>query len=336
MTALNSTGPRPTRLAGLIGSVVLLVGLANACQSVDQSPTDTTSSSGSIAPSASASPTVSGPADEALLAVTATRQFVDSVGGEYPKLRPRVARLSGVHVAHETLLQELTGTTPTDPPSAGSVPTSRARAEAGVRAAESRLARTLADLAVSSEDGPTGRALASMSAGTSQIAASTGWPGTRGATESESDSITLSADQTLAVQSVLEREHASLWWYGVLGGRTSAALQPGLIPKLTSGYEAHRRQRDELTAILVNQGVAPAAAEPTYPIDWNLRSAARNVKEVHRIEHDAAASYSWMVSETEGDLRAWAIAALRNAAIRDLVVQGTPENFPGADELADH
>ncbi len=262
MTALNSTGPRPTRLAGLIGSVVLLVGLANACQSVDQSPTDTTSSSGSIAPSASASPTVSGPADEALLAVTATRQFVDSVGGEYPKLRPRVARLSGVHVAHETLLQELTGTTPTDPPSAGSVPTSPARAEAGVRAAESRLARTLADLAVSSEDGPTGRALASMSAGTSQIAASTGWPGTRGATESESDSITLSADQTLAVQSVLEREHASLWWYGVLGGRTSAALQPGLIPKLTSGYEAHRRQRDELTAILVNQGVAPAAAEP--------------------------------------------------------------------------
>lgn len=339
MTAQNSIGPRPTRGAALVASVAVVLVLISGCNTSQRQPSSAGSNSGSTQASQSPNPLTSGPAGEALAAITETRLFVQSVGIKFPGLQSRTDRVAATHAVHEDFLQGLLGTTTSPSPEAqdaAPIPARRARAERAIVTTESRLASELAGLADNAEDGALARALASLSAGTAQVATSAGWTTDPAPAATLPEAPALSAPETLAVQEILAREHASLWWYGVLGGRTSATQQPGLIPMLTTGYAAHRRQRDELTGLLFDQGVTPVAAEPTYPIDWNLRSRSQNVKEVHRIEHDSAAAYSWLVAETTADLRTWAITALRNAAIRDLAVQGTPENFPGADELADH
>ena len=41
------------------------------------------------------------------------------------------------------------------------------------------------------------------------------------------------------------------------------------------------------------------------------------------------------VTTPRNNRRRWAIEALNETAVRELVLRGTPETFPGADEYAD-
>ena len=53
------------------------------------------------------------------------------------------------------------------------------------------------------------------------------------------------------------------------------------------------------------------------------------------LEEGCAATYAYLVANSVGPRRRWAVEALTDAAVRGLVFRGTPEMLPGADEYAD-
>ena len=75
-----------------------------------------------------------------------------------------------------------------------------------------------------------------------------------------------------ALQTTLAGEHASLYVYGALGAQTSQSGAPTLFAALTDAYDAHRARRDQLTALLTDQGAAAVAAEPAYELPSDLGS----------------------------------------------------------------
>jgi hypothetical protein len=53
------------------------------------------------------------------------------------------------------------------------------------------------------------------------------------------------------------------------------------------------------------------------------------------VERSCAATYAYLVASTVDARRRMAIAALNDAAVRELAFRGTPETFPGLDEYTD-
>lgn len=136
-----------------------------------------------------------------------------------------------------------------------------------------------------------------------------------------------------ALQTTLAAEHAAVWVYGVLGGQTSRSDAPGLYDDVSAAYRVHRGRRDLLTRLIADGGAEPAAAEVGYalgPVD----SPARVTAAALVVEQRCAATYADLVARTTGRHRAWAIKALTDAAVRQLRFRGSPETFPGAEELA--
>ena len=142
-----------------------------------------------------------------------------------------------------------------------------------------------------------------------------------------------------ALQTTLAAEHAAVWVLGVLGGRTSASRSGSLYAAISAAYVAHRSRRDQLTSTIRDLGSDPVASAAAYdlprpiegpgPSDRQLAAAALEV------EQRCAATYAFLVAQTSGRERGWAIRALNEAAVRELAFRGTPEMFPGADEYAD-
>lgn len=141
-----------------------------------------------------------------------------------------------------------------------------------------------------------------------------------------------------ALQTTLAAEHAAVWVYGLLGGRTSASATPELYRAVSAAYDAHRGHRDRIVRALADRGETPVAAQPAYELDEpvdepvgpeRIRAAALAT------EQSCAETYAWLVANTVADERRWAIGALNEAAVRELAFRGTPEMFPGAGEHAD-
>lgn len=139
-----------------------------------------------------------------------------------------------------------------------------------------------------------------------------------------------------SLQVALAGEHAALYLYGVLGAQTSASRSPGLYAKVSEAYAVHRTRRDHLTALVLDEGGTPVAAEPAYEIPDRLGSPSAVSETALGLERRTASTYAWLVANTVGDQRRWAINALTDAAVRELGFRGSPEIFPGADESADH
>jgi Domain of unknown function (DUF4439) len=279
----------------------------------------------------------------ALDAVIAHRAWLEAVTVAYPGVGARALRVVAMHQAHQAYLTGLLGTSEAAVPSPAPVPARRGEVGKAVVASLDRHEATLTELAVATREPRLARVLASLGAATAQVGTATGWvlTGRESSLPTEPE-LTTELEQA-ALQQVLQREHASLWWYGVLGARTSASRERELFEAVAEGYRAHRQQRDQLDACLRSLEVEPVAADPAYPLTWPTRTARQRALAVSTIEHDAAAAYSWLVAQIgvvdeaapKASVRRWAVTALRNAAIRELVGQGTPENFPGADEIAD-
>lgn len=138
-----------------------------------------------------------------------------------------------------------------------------------------------------------------------------------------------------ALQTTLAAEHAAVWLYGLLGGRTSASATPELYRSMTTAYAAHRGQRDQLVLMLTDRGATPVAAEPAYELTGPVDGPARVAAEALETEQACATTYAWLVANTVAEERRWAIRALNEAAVRELAFRGTPEMFPGAGEHAD-
>lgn len=137
-----------------------------------------------------------------------------------------------------------------------------------------------------------------------------------------------------ALQTALAAEHAAVYLYGALGGRTSQSATPDLFAAVAAAYAAHRARRDRLTATIVDLAAEPVAAEPAYRLP-RLDTPPQVTRAALGVERACAATYAYLVENTTGEHRRSAIGALNEAAVRELVFRGTPETFPGRDEYAD-
>lgn len=138
-----------------------------------------------------------------------------------------------------------------------------------------------------------------------------------------------------ALQTTLAAEHAAVWVYGVLGGQTSQSSEPTLFAQVLEAYAVHRGRRDRLTGWVRGLGSEPIAAAPAYAVPDRLGTAGAVRSAALEIERGCATTYASMVAETSGSRRRWAVDALSDAAVRELVFRGIPEMFPGAAELTD-
>jgi hypothetical protein len=138
-----------------------------------------------------------------------------------------------------------------------------------------------------------------------------------------------------ALQTALAAEHAALYVYGALGAQTSQSGAPDLYAALSDAYEAHRARRDQLTAILNDRGVTPAAAQPAYELPADLGSVDAVTDRALELERSCAETYVYLVANSPSAQRLLAVNLLKNTAVRELAFRGTPETFPGKDEYAD-
>lgn len=132
-----------------------------------------------------------------------------------------------------------------------------------------------------------------------------------------------------ALQVALAAEHAAVFVYGALGAQTSQSSQPTLFTALTRAYTLHRDRRDHLMATITTAGAEPAPAEPGYALPPDLGTAAAVRTRALQLEESAASTYAYLVANTTGKARAWAVQALLDAAVRGLGFGGKPERLPG-------
>lgn len=132
-----------------------------------------------------------------------------------------------------------------------------------------------------------------------------------------------------ALQETLATEHAAVWLYATLGGRTSAEEAPELRGALTSAYDAHRARRDVLSRLVRDAGEEPVAAAASYVPPGPLDTPEQVVLAARDAETTAATTYAAWVASSVGDGRRTATSALRDAAVRVLGFGGTPTTYPG-------
>jgi rubrerythrin len=137
-----------------------------------------------------------------------------------------------------------------------------------------------------------------------------------------------------ALQTALAAEHAAVYLYGVLAGRTAPGVTPELADNLAAAYREHRDRRDELAAMVREVGSEPVAAAPVYDVPLPLDTPGAQRGAAVDAEQAATQTYAALVADTVGDTRSWGIAALTAAAIREVSFGARARRFPGAPELA--
>ena len=136
-----------------------------------------------------------------------------------------------------------------------------------------------------------------------------------------------------ALQSALAAEHAALYVYGALGARTSQSATPVLFAAVSDAFTTHRAWRDLLTSRLVDEGVEPTPAAPTYELPATPATPAGVARAAVEVEERCATTYAYVVANTSETDRAWAIGALTRSATRRVAFGAAPETLPGAADL---
>jgi hypothetical protein len=248
-----------------------------------------------------------------------------------PARARRWAPLTRLHLAH---LRALGGPLITEV--AGD---ERRASVADVLAAERGLATHLTRAANRADDGRVARLFASMAAAVAQQvaileAASPDLPAAPRESTGSAEPAELPILGALEVwQEVLAAEHAAVFTYGVIGAQTDPTRTVDL-DAARAGHGAHVGRRDRLVAAIAEAGATPVPAATGYRPPAGLETAAGARSQAVDLERRCAAVYAKAVSGTEALERAWAIAALNDAAVRVLAFRGTPERFPGVGEYA--
>jgi hypothetical protein len=133
----------------------------------------------------------------------------------------------------------------------------------------------------------------------------------------------VSAELT-ALHAALAGEHAALFAYGVVGGR-SAGPDAELA---AAAYVRHRARRDALVAMLTEAGELPDAPEVAYDLPFALDKRAALRRLAGLLERRCAALYAALVQQSP-DARAFAAEALVDCATTQLSWGDAPEPFPG-------
>jgi hypothetical protein len=130
-----------------------------------------------------------------------------------------------------------------------------------------------------------------------------------------------------AVQLVLAGEHAAVYAYGVMGGRSPVA-EAGLA---TRNFVVHRARRDALTAALRAVGAEPVAAEPGYDLPVDVVAAVRTRRVGQQVEDRCSVLYATLVAAApvSTKTRQQAVTALADAGLRLLAWGGAAAALPG-------
>lgn len=144
------------------------------------------------------------------------------------------------------------------------------------------------------------------------------------------------SDPISVLQDTLAAEHAAVFGYGVLGGRTSASGTPDLYELIGRGFAGHRQRRDTLTEWIRGLGADPVAALPSYQITTDLGTPEQIRTVARQLETAAAAQYAALVGNSVRATRRWAIEALTATALNLVNLGAAPEPFPGLDEYQEN
>ncbi|MEU3733587.1 ferritin-like domain-containing protein [Streptomyces sp. NPDC033538] len=134
-----------------------------------------------------------------------------------------------------------------------------------------------------------------------------------------------------ALQAALAAEHAAVYGYGVVGGRIGEERRSAA----RTAYDAHRARRDALAREVRDLGGKPVAAAAGYALPFTVPDSAAALRLAAELEDRVAGVYSDLVRAAEGDRRATAAGALREAAVRAVRWRGGSVAFPGLAERAD-
>ncbi|MFI8933871.1 hypothetical protein C9F11_29425 [Streptomyces sp. YIM 121038] len=137
-------------------------------------------------------------------------------------------------------------------------------------------------------------------------------------------------DELAAVQAALRAEHAAVYGYGVVGGRVGDARRA----EARTAYDAHRARRDELRRAVRRLDGDPEPSAAAYALPFPVPDAAAAVRLAAALEERLAGVYADLVRAAEGDARAVAAEALREAAVRAARWRGGSVAFPGLAERA--
>ncbi|QXJ26889.1 DUF4439 domain-containing protein [Actinomadura graeca] len=112
-----------------------------------------------------------------------------------------------------------------------------------------------------------------------------------------------------ALQAALAAEHAAVYGYGVLGARLRGAQRQ----TARAVWDAHRAQRDRLTAIL---SVPPVAAAPAYRLPGSTASPRAAAQLAAALEESVGSAYVGLAGASSPDLRYLAADGAQNAMAR--------------------
>ena len=263
--------------------------------------------------------------ESALARATALLTATQALGARRRRLRRRLAPLVSLHEDQVALLGAAAAPAPTSPPPSPAPSPSTLNALAAAEV--SWISELDADAEVA-EDGSVARLLAVVAAGSAMTLGSVSpqpLPEPPGPDA-------LPADTDL-LQQTLAAEHAALYAYGVVGGRTSQADDTGLFTALTAAYDAHRARRDDLADTLRARGTEPVAAAASYAVA-SPRSRADVVAAAGGVERAIAEQYAALAAAAPTGERSWATTLVRDAALRAGGFGLAPEPFFGAPDLA--
>ena len=136
-----------------------------------------------------------------------------------------------------------------------------------------------------------------------------------------------------ALQATLAEEHAALYTYGVLGGRTSQSATPALYGALTLAYRRHRSRRDQLRALATEAGGEPVAAAAAYELDGQVLRSAQVQAAALALEMVSGETLLALVAQSSGPVREWGLTEATWSAAWQLELGGAPQTWPGAPEL---
>lgn len=131
-----------------------------------------------------------------------------------------------------------------------------------------------------------------------------------------------------AVQAALAAEHATVYGYGVVGGRIDRDRKD----EARQAHDAHRARRDALQREVRDLGADPEPAAAAYSLPFAVPDSSAAVRLAAELEDRLAGVYADLVRHSEGDRRRDAAAAVREAAVRSVRWTGSSVAFPGLTE----
>ncbi|MEV0384148.1 ferritin-like domain-containing protein [Nonomuraea sp. NPDC050643] len=134
------------------------------------------------------------------------------------------------------------------------------------------------------------------------------------------------AEDVEKLRKALAAEHAALFAYGLLGGRTSGSLRARIV----AAFDAHRARRDQLRGYITSRGGKPVEPDASYALPFFPSSAALAVKLAVHLESGVSAAYLELVAAQDAALRRYAALAMQEAVTRSYTFQpAQPAAFPG-------